>query len=52
LDYIPKNIDEVCDSWMKNPKNKISNLLIFGCGAMFWAIWRTRNDWFLVKIFY
>jgi hypothetical protein len=46
LDYIPKNIDEVCDSWMKNPKNKMSNLLIFGCGALFWAIWRTRNDWF------
>jgi hypothetical protein len=31
---------------MKNPKDRISNLLIFGCGAMFWAIWRTRNDWF------
>ena len=46
LDYIPKNIDEVCDSWMKIPKTKLSNLLIFGCGALFWAIWRTRNDWF------
>jgi hypothetical protein len=29
-----KNIEEICDSWMKNPKNKISNLLIFGCGAI------------------
>jgi hypothetical protein len=46
LDFIPKNIEEICDRWMNNPKDRISNLLIFGCGAMFWAIWRTRNDWF------
>jgi hypothetical protein len=46
LDSIPKNIGEICDRWMNKSKDRISNLLIFGCGAMFWAIWRTRNYWF------
>jgi hypothetical protein len=45
LDFIPKNIKELCDSWMKGPKNKITNLFLFGCGVVLWAIWRTRNDW-------
>jgi hypothetical protein len=45
LDFIPKNTKELCGSWMKGPKNKSTNLLLFGCGAVFWAIWRTRNDW-------
>jgi hypothetical protein len=31
LDFIPKNIKELCDSWMKDLKNKITNLLLFGC---------------------
>jgi hypothetical protein len=26
-------------------KDKTANLVLFGCGALFWAIWRTRNDW-------
>jgi hypothetical protein len=46
LDSIPKNIGEICDRWMNKSKDRISNLMIFCCGAMFWAIWRTRNDWF------
>jgi hypothetical protein len=45
LDFIPKTTGELCDSWMNNPKNKVTNLLLFGCGVVFWAIWRTRNDW-------
>jgi hypothetical protein len=42
---IPRSISNLCDSWLSKPKDKISNLLLFGCGAVFWAIWRTRNDW-------
>jgi hypothetical protein len=45
LDFIPKNTRELCDIWMKNPKNKATNLFLFGCGAVFWAIWRAKNDW-------
>jgi hypothetical protein len=45
LDFIPKNIKELFDIWMKGPKNKITNMFLFGCGAVLWAIWRTRNDW-------
>jgi hypothetical protein len=45
LEVIPKNIIELCDGWLSKPKDKITNLLLFGCGAVFWAIWRTRNDW-------
>jgi hypothetical protein len=45
LDFIPKNIKEHCDIWMKGPKNKIINLFLFGCGTVLWAIWRNKNDW-------
>jgi hypothetical protein len=38
LDFIPKNTRELCDSWMKNPKNKATNMFLFGCGVVFWAI--------------
>jgi hypothetical protein len=51
LDFISKNIKELCDSWMKGAKNKITNMLMFGCGAIFWDIWRTRNDWCFGEIF-
>jgi hypothetical protein len=50
LVVIPKSINDLCDGWLSKPKDKISNLLLFGCGAVFWAIWRTRNDWcFVIK---
>jgi hypothetical protein len=42
---IPKSISDLCYGWLSKPNDKISNLLLFGCGAVFWAIWRTRNDW-------
>jgi hypothetical protein len=45
LDFIPKSIGELCDRWLNKSKDRISNLMIFGCGAVFWAIWRTRNHW-------
>lgn len=41
---IPKSISNLCDNWLSKPKDKIANLILFSCGAMFWAIWRTRND--------
>jgi hypothetical protein len=46
LDFIPKSIGELCDRWLNKSKDRISNLMIFRCGAVFWAIWRTRNDCF------
>jgi hypothetical protein len=45
LEVIPKNIRELYDGWLSKPKDTIINLLLFGCGAVFLAIWRTRNDW-------
>jgi hypothetical protein len=45
LVVIPKSIRDLCDGWLSKHKDIITNLLLFGCGAVFWAIWRTRNDW-------
>jgi hypothetical protein len=42
---IPRSISILCDKWLSKPKDKIANLILFGCGVLFWAIWRTRNDW-------
>jgi hypothetical protein len=39
LGEIPRCISNMCDGWLSKPKDKISNLLLFGCGAVFWAIW-------------
>jgi hypothetical protein len=35
LDFIPKSIGELCDRWLNKSKDRISNLMIFGCGAVF-----------------
>jgi hypothetical protein len=35
LDFIPKSIEELCDRWLNKSKDRISNLMIFGCGAVF-----------------
>jgi hypothetical protein len=45
LRSIPKNIKDLYDNWFCKPKDKMTHLVLFGCGALFWAIWRTRNDW-------
>jgi hypothetical protein len=45
LRSIPKNIKDLYDNWFCKPKDKMAHLVLFGCGALFWAIWRTRNDW-------
>ena len=45
LRMIPKNIKNLYDNWLCKPKDKMAHLVLFGCGALFWAIWRTRNDW-------
>jgi hypothetical protein len=42
---ILKSISNLCDNWLSKPKDKIANMILFGCGAVFWAIWRTRNYW-------
>jgi hypothetical protein len=33
---IPRSISNLCDKWLSKPKDKIANLLLFGCGAVFW----------------
>jgi hypothetical protein len=45
LRLILSSISNLYDNWLCKPKDKIANLVLFGCGALFWAIWRTRNDW-------
>jgi hypothetical protein len=45
LRLIPSSISNLYDNWLCKPKDKTANLVLFGCGALFWAIWRTRNDW-------
>lgn len=45
LRLIPNSISYLYDNWLSKPKDKTANLVLFGCGALFWAIWRTRNDW-------
>jgi hypothetical protein len=32
---IPRSISNLCDKWLSKPKDKIANLLLFGCGAVF-----------------
>jgi hypothetical protein len=45
LRLIPNSISNIYNNWLCKPKDKTANLVLFGCGALFWAIWRTRNDW-------
>jgi hypothetical protein len=45
LRLIPKSIKNLYDNWLCKPKDKMAHLVLFGCGALFWAIWRTRNNW-------
>jgi hypothetical protein len=45
LRLILNSISNLYDNWLCKPKDKTANLMLFGCGALFWAIWRTRNDW-------
>jgi hypothetical protein len=34
LMVIPNSISNLCDNWLNKPKDKIVNLVLFGCGAM------------------
>jgi hypothetical protein len=43
ISFIPSNIDDLFGVWMHNFKRN-TNLILFGCGAVLWAIWRARND--------
>jgi hypothetical protein len=45
LRLILNSISNLYDNWLCKPKDKTANLMLFGCGALFWAIWRSRNDW-------
>jgi hypothetical protein len=34
IDFIPKSIGDLCDRWLNKSKDRISNLMIFRCGAV------------------
>jgi hypothetical protein len=44
LTSIPTSVDDMFGSWMDSFNNTVKNLVLFGCGAVIWAIWRCRND--------
>jgi hypothetical protein len=41
---IPNNIDDMFGPWINSFNKTKKNLVLFGCGAVIWAIWRCRND--------
>jgi hypothetical protein len=43
ISFIPSNIDDIFGVWMHNFKRN-ANLILYGCWAVMWAIWRARND--------
>jgi hypothetical protein len=44
ISCIPSSIEELFGVWIRN-FNKNTKLILFGCGAVLWSIWRARNDW-------
>jgi hypothetical protein len=40
----PKNTADLFGPWINGFHKSKKNLIVFGCGAVIWAIWRTRND--------
>jgi len=40
----PRSISHMFGSWLTNQNKRIRNLIWVGVAAMFWAIWRCRND--------
>jgi hypothetical protein len=38
-------MNELFGDWIHKFKKNECNLILFGCGVVLWAIWRTRNGW-------
>jgi hypothetical protein len=44
LSSTPKDTADLFGPWINSFHKTEKNLVLFGCGAVLWAIWRTRND--------
>jgi hypothetical protein len=44
LNSIPNSTDDLFGPWINSFNKTEKNLVLFGCGAVIWAIWRSRND--------
>jgi hypothetical protein len=44
LNSTPNNADDLFGPWINSFNKTEKNLVLFGCGAVIWAIWRSRND--------
>jgi hypothetical protein len=44
LNSIPSSTDDLFGPWINSFNKTEKNLVLFGCGAVIWAIWRSRND--------
>jgi hypothetical protein len=44
LNSIPDNVDDLFGTWINSFNKTEKNLVLFGCGAVIWAIWRCRNN--------
>ena len=43
LNNIPSNIGDLLGVWLQNFKSDKKELLVLGCGAFLWTLWKTRN---------
>jgi hypothetical protein len=41
---IPNNVENLFGSWINSFSKTEKSMILFGCGAVIWAIWRSRND--------
>ena len=44
LHTIPTSTDDLFGPWIHSFSKIDRNVVMFGCGAVLWSIWRTRND--------
>jgi hypothetical protein len=44
LNSIPRDAADLFGPWINIFSKTEKNLVLFGCGAAIWAIWRARND--------
>lgn len=44
INHVPMNTEELFGSWINSFDKRDKHLVIVGCCAIMWAIWRIRND--------
>jgi hypothetical protein len=44
LNSTPSSADDLFGPWINSINKTEKNMVLFGCGAVIWAIWRSRND--------